>query len=281
MPEGDTIHRVAEVMRRTLGDDEIVAARARPGGAQLARVVGSRVKAVRTRGKHLLIDFDAGLTLHTHLQMHGSWHRYRPGERWRAPADDAVAVLETERAVAVCFGAPTVELVETRALGLHPVLAQLGPDLLDPEPDIEEAVRRMAGTDRTIAEAVLDQRLVAGIGNVYRSEILFIERLDPFAGAATLSTATLTRLLETSRDLLRANVGGGDRVTMPDASGALPDASAAGSQSRERWVYGRTGRPCRRCGTPVRSRRLGALARRLFWCPRCQARSTSEPAPAR
>ena len=196
MPEGDTIYRTADVMRRTLGMDEIVAARGRPGGAQLQRVVGSRVAAIRTRGKHLLIDFDDGLTLHTHLQMHGSWHRYRPGERWRAPADDAVAVLETVRAVAVCFEAPTVELVETTALPLHPVLAKLGPDLLDPEPDLAEAVRRLRGSQATVAEALLDQRLVAGIGNVYRSEVLFIERQDPFAAADAVSPSAVIGLLE-------------------------------------------------------------------------------------
>lgn len=271
MPEGDTLYRTAEVMRRTLGSDVIVAARGRPGGAQLERVVGARTLAVRTRGKHLLVDFDDGLTLHTHLQMNGSWHRYRPGERWRAPADDAVAVLETDKAVAVCFEAPTVELIETKALGLHPVLSQLGPDLLDAQPDLDEAARRVARAPVTIAEALLDQRLVAGIGNVYRSEVLFIERQDPFSRADALPTAAVDRLLTTSRDLLRANVGGGDRATMPDASGARPDASAAGSRSRSRWVYGRAGRPCRECGTPVRSRSIGKLPRRLYWCHACQA----------
>ncbi len=282
MPEGDTLYRTAEVMRRTLGADEIVAARGRAGGAQLERVVGAHVVAVRTRGKHLLVEFDDGLTLHTHLQMHGSWHRYRPGERWRAPADGAVAVLETSNAVAVCFEAPTVELIETKALPLHPVLSKLGPDLLDPEPDIAEAVRRLAGAQVTIGEALLDQRLLAGIGNVYRSEILFIERKDPFVAAAALTPETATQLLETGRDLLRANVDGGDRVTMPDASGARPDASDAGSKARARWVYGRAGRPCRACGTPVRSRSVGDLPRRLYWCPRCQApAATSEPASVR
>jgi endonuclease-8 len=151
MPEGDTLYRVADVMLRTLGDDRIVAARGRPGGAQLERVVGMRVSAVRTRGKHLLIDFDGGLTLHTHLQMFGSWHRYRPSERWRASPEDAVAVLETERAVVVCFSAPTVELIETKALPLHRVLAALGPDLLDPEPDLETVVRRLLAARLTVA----------------------------------------------------------------------------------------------------------------------------------
>jgi endonuclease-8 len=283
MPEGDTIHRIADVMRRTLGRDEIVAARARPGGAQLGRVVGARVSAVRTRGKHLLIEFDDGLTLHTHLQMNGSWHRYRPGEPWRAPAGDSVAVLETERAVAVCFDAPTVELIETKALVLHPVLSTLGPDLLDAEPDLDEAARRLLASRLTVAEALLDQRVVAGIGNVYRSEVLFITQQDPFARGCDLGAEQVKRLLHMSRDLLRANVGGGDRVTMPDASGARPDVSPAGSRSRGRWVYGRPNRPCRHCGDLVLTRSIGELRRRLYWCPRCQAPigPTSERSPAR
>jgi endonuclease-8 len=271
MPEGDTLYRVADVMRRTLGDGRIVAARGRPGGAQLKRVVGMRVSAVRTRGKHLLIDFDGGLTLHTHLQMFGSWHRYRPSERWRASPEDAVAVLETERAVVVCFSAPTVELIETKALPLHRVLAALGPDLLDPEPDLETAIRRLLAARLTVAEALLDQRVVAGIGNVYRSEVLFVERQDPFALAHRMRAVDARRLLVTSRELLVANVRGGRRITMPDASGARPDVSPHGSRSRERWVYGRGGRPCHRCGEPIRTRLLGELPRDLYWCPRCQS----------
>lgn len=271
MPEGDTIYRIAGVMRRSLRGELIVAARGRPGGAQLSRVVGSRVLAVSTRGKHLLVDFDDGLTLHTHLQMRGTWHRYRPGERWRAPADEAVAVLETPSAVAVCFGAPTVELLETRALALHPLLARLGPDLLDPGCELDEAVRRLRAASGTTAEALLDQWVVAGIGNVYRSEVLFIREEDPFRPAAALSEERALELLATAQDLLRANVRGGERVTMPDASGAPPHASAAGSRQRGRWVYRRAGRPCRRCGTAIRSQAIGSLSRRLYWCPGCQS----------
>ena len=258
MPEGDTIYRVADVMRRTLDTDRIVAARGRPGGAQLERVVGARVTGVRTRGKHLLIDFDDGLTLHTHLQMNGSWHRYRTGERWRAATDDVVAVLETERAVAVCFGASTVELVETRALPLHPVLAKLGPDLLDPEPDLDEAVRRLHASSLPIGEALLDQRLVAGIGNVYRNEVLAHCLVSPFVPASSLDRAQLGDLLAVATEMLRANLDGEIRATMP------------GERRGERWVYRRAGRPCRRCGAMIKTGRLGKLARAVYWCPSCQ-----------
>ena len=283
MPEGDTLYRIADVMRDTLAGDLVVAARGRPGGAQVQRVVGSRVTGVSTRGKHLLIDFDDGLTLHTHLHMTGSWHRYRSGERWRAPAAEAVAVIETERAVVVCFKAPTVELVETRALSLHPVLAALGPDLLGEPFELEEAVRRLRAAKGSVAEALLDQRVASGIGNEYRSELLFIERVDPFTTASALTSAASGQLLRLARELLLANVGGGHRVTMPDPSGARPSASSGGSRRRERWVYGRAGRPCRVCGDLVRSRTIGQLARRLYWCPACQGTraATGSSVPAR
>ena len=120
MPEGDTIHRSAAVLRAALVGDEVLAASTRPGGVQLGRVIGSRVAAVTTRGKHLLIGFEVGLTLHTHLGMKGAWHRYRRGERWRSGQDHAVAVIETERVVAVCFDAPVVELLDSRALANPP-----------------------------------------------------------------------------------------------------------------------------------------------------------------
>ncbi len=230
MPEGDTLFRTAAVLRRALAGEAIRAARGRPGGAQLERLVGARVTSVTARGKHLLIDLDDGLTLHSHLGMTGSWHRYARGEPWRRPASGLVALLETDRHVVVCFDAPVLELLEHRALELHPALAGLGPDLLGDEPDLDAAVARLLDARRarlSIGEALLDQTAVAGLGNVYRSEILFIERLDPFVpGRAMLPPDRLVRLLEGGRDLLRANTGGGDRVTMPDALGARPEAPA-------------------------------------------------------
>ncbi len=279
MPEGDTIYRIADVMRRTMRHDEIVAARGRPGGVQLERVVGSHVERVSPRGKHLLVDFSNGLTLHTHLQMHGTWHRYRPGERWRGDAVDAVAVIETASAVVVCFDAPTVELLKTQALPLHPRLAQLGPDLLDPAADLDEAsarIRSHPSAMSSIAEALLDQRLLAGIGNVFRSEVLFIVGVDPYLPVGELADATLEELLRTARGLLAANLGGGERVTMPDALGAPPGTTSLPRRDGGLWVYGRVGRPCRRCGSVIRARPIGSPPRRLFWCPRCQAASARQ-----
>jgi endonuclease-8 len=274
VPEGDTLRRTADVIGRALVGGEVVAARARPGGAQLARVVGSRIETVRSQGKHLLIDLDCGLTLHTHLGMTGSWHRYRPGERWRRPPDDAVAVIETSSSVAVCFEAPVVELLDSRAVAFHPMLASLGPDLLAEPPDIASAVARLQAPERdsqSIAEALLDQRAVAGLGNVYRCEILFLERIDPFAPVGSLSAETLERLLRAGVRLLRANAAGGPRTTRPRPGGGGPGSMPDGRGERL-WVYRRAGRPCLRCGTLIRSTTLGMQPRRLYWCPGCQHR---------
>jgi endonuclease-8 len=269
MPEGDTLARTAAGLRPYLVRRVVTSSRTGGPGPlpQVARLVGARIDAVDSVGKHLLIRFAGGLELRTHLGMHGSWHRYRPGERWRRPAARARLVLEVPGAVAVCFDAPTVDLFEQRAEALHPALGRLGPDLLDPAFDADEARRRLRASSRvelTIAEALLDQRALAGIGNVIKNETLFIEWVDPFAPAGDLDDATLERLVHTARRLLIANAApahGPERVTTGR------DRRAVGPL----WVYRRAGRPCRRCGTLIRSRRHGDLPRITFWCPRCQA----------
>ncbi len=293
MPEGDTLRRTAEVLRAVLAGQEVRAARGRPGGPRLELLVGRTVERVEARGKHHLIELSGGVTLHTHLGMHGSWHRYRPGEPWRLSARDAVVVLATPGAEAVCFAAPTVELVETRALAIHPVLSRLGPDLLDPGPDLDQVLRRQRAPERAavpVGDVLLDQLAQAGIGNVYRSEVCFVERVDPFAAVSTLDDDTLRRLAGTARRLLAANTGGPFRTTTGEGwggesgvsggyggsggsggSGVLPASFVAPRPRGERlWVYGRAGRPCRRCGALIRSRATGALARRVYWCPACQ-----------
>lgn len=258
MPEGDTLHRTASGLAPHLVGRTVTAARVRAGGPQVQRVVGATISSVEAVGKNLLIRFDNGLELRTHLRMNGSWHRYRPGERWRRPAARARLVIEVPGAVAVCFEAPVIELFETRAEAIHPTLARLGPDLLDDDwgpAHAEEAHRRLrdpARAARTISAALLDQRALAGIGNIWRNETLFVERVDPFAPVATLDEATLDRLVATARRLLRASAG----VTR----GRAPMA-----------VYGRAGRPCRRCGTLIQTRALaGELPRTTYWCPSCQ-----------
>jgi endonuclease-8 len=232
---------------------------------QVARIVGSTIETVDARGKNLLIRFDNGLELRTHLQMRGAWHRYRPGERWRRPPARARLVLEVPGSVAVCFDAPVVELFEQRAQAVHPALGRLGPDLLDPSFERAEALRRLrdpSRADLAIAEALTDQRAVAGIGNVHKNETLFAERVSPFAKVAELDDETLSRLVETARQRLIA----GARPSTPLDRGPA-------------WVYRRAGRPCRRCGTIIRSVAQGRdLPRTTYWCPTCQAEPGPPPA---
>ena len=279
MPEGDTLFRTAAGLRPHLLGRTVTMARARVPGPQVERIIGATIVAVDAVGKNLLVRFGNGLELRTHLRMHGSWHRYRPGEPWRRPAARAALVLEVPGAIAVCFDAPLVELLETRAEGLHPPLAGLGPDATGDAFDRDEARRRLRDpgrAGRTIAEALLDQRALAGVGNVYKSEVLFIERVDPFSAVAAVEDATLARLVDRARTLLLANRGSAARVTTGLAGGgaatavnAGPGARAPGPGSRL-WVYRRAGRPCRRCGTLVVARRHGDLPRTTYWCPRCQ-----------
>jgi endonuclease-8 len=196
--------------------------------------------------------------------MGGAWHRYRPGEPWRRPAWQARVVLSVPEHVVVCFNAPTVELLPDRAVALHPSLAGLGPDLLDAGFDADEAVRRLRRRpELEIADALLDQTALAGIGNVFKSEILFIERINPWTPVGSVDDDALRRVVETAVRLLRENVRPGrfQRVT----TGHDPAGHGAAL-----WVYGRAQRPCRRCGTPIRSRRQGQLSRLTYWCPGCQ-----------
>jgi endonuclease-8 len=265
MPEGDTIFRTAVVLRSVLvgGTIRAATAQAQPGMRRvpdLDRLVGAAITSVDSRGKQLVIGFDSGLILRTHMRMSGSWHRYRPGERWRLPKIQASVILETADAVAVCFNAPTVELLKDRELARHPTLAALGPDLLAKDFDADAALERLRERSSIeLGEALLDQRAVAGIGNVYKSEVCFIERVSPWRPIGELDDGSLARVVATSRRLLRANAAGGARMTTEGARGA-----------GRLWVYGRAGRPCRRCGRLIRARRQGELPRTTYWCPGCQ-----------
>jgi endonuclease VIII len=282
MPEGDTLARIAVALRPYLAGRVVKAARARLPGPQISRVVGQKIDAVDAAGKNLLIKFDGGLELRTHLGLHGSWHRYRPGETWRRPPSRAALVLEVPGAVAVCFDAPVVELFERRAEIVHPTISMLGPDLLAPEFDQAEAVRRLRDKSRAetaIGEAVLDQRAVAGIGNVYKSEVLFMEKVDPFAPVGSFDEATLERVLTTSRELLQAN----SRSDAPAGRTTTVDPKTGKKLAPSRlWVYDRAGRPCHRCGTIIEAAQQGAeLPRTTYWCPTCQASAETAAAGAR
>lgn len=268
MPEGDTIFRTAVVLRAALVGRRVSAARAQPRPGlrrvpDLSVLIGAAVENVEARGKHLLIGFSNGLTLRSHLRMRGSWHRYRPGEPWKRPVHQASAVLETAESVAVAFDTPVVELLTDAGLRRSSSLRELGPDLLGRSFDEGEALHRLRERDNEeLGNALLDQRAVAGIGNVYKSEVAFLRALDPWAAIRTLDDDELLGALRAARRLLRANTRGGARVT-----------TGSGTRGEGLWVYGRAGRPCRRCGTPIRQGRQGELARLTYWCPRCQRSS--------
>jgi endonuclease-8 len=271
MPEGDTLARIAAGLRPHLAGRSVTAARARVPGPRVDRIVGSTITEVLAAGKNLLIRFDNGLELRTHLRMRGTWHRYRPGEPWRRAPGRAVLVLEVPGAVAVCFDAPVVELFEIRAEAIHPSLGRQGPDLLGPAFDAAEALRRLRDSSRAAMEigpALLDQRALAGIGNVVKNETLFLERVDPFAHVTDLDAATLDRLIATARRILvesSVRSRGPERVTTLDPATRRPLAPGP------LWVYRRAGRPCRRCGTRIRSGQQGTdLPRTTYWCPACQ-----------
>jgi endonuclease VIII len=284
MPEGDTLARIAVALRPYLAGRVVTGARARLPGPQISRIVGQKIDAVDAAGKNLLIKFDGGLELRTHLGLHGSWHRYRPGESWRRPPSRAALVIEVPGAVAVCFDAPVVELFERRAEVVHPTISMLGPDLLDDDFDQPEAVRRLRDKSRAeteIGEAILDQRAVAGVGNVYKSEVLFIERVNPFEKVGALDTETVERILTTARALLQANA----RSDAPAGRSTTVDPKTGKKLAPSRlWVYDRAGRPCHRCGTLIRSDSQGAeLPRVTYWCAsvECQAPAAEKKAAAK
>jgi endonuclease-8 len=264
VPEGDTIFQTAVALRPLLVGREVLAAQARTPGPAIHRIVGSHVTSVEPFGKHMVIRFDNGLALHTHLRMAGTWHRYAPGERWKLPAWQARVVLEVPEHVVVCFNAPVAELMDDRAVERYPALISLGPDLARSDFDSAEALRRLRDrADLEIAEALLDQRVMAGVGNVFKSEVLFIEGVYPWTRVSALDDAVLQRLVATAHRLLLLNVAPGAGPHRVTTQG---DPAARGSL----WIYGRAGRACTRCGTPIRTRRQGALNRPTYWCPTCQ-----------
>jgi endonuclease VIII len=259
VPEGDTIHRAAGALRAALLDvvvTDFVAPRA--VGTAARPEPGERIVAVEARGKHLLIRFDGGTTLHTHMRMTGSWRIRRPEER-RPGGRTTVAVIRTERATAECVAAPVVELLDDPALRRHPVLSTLGPDLCVDGVDLDEAMRRLERLDpgTEVGVALLEQRVAAGIGNVYKSETAFACGVDPFAPLADLDRDARLRLWRTASELLRRNLGPAPRRTTPHGVA----------------VYDRAGRPCRVCGTAIAVRRQGEAARSTWWCPGCQPRA--------
>jgi endonuclease-8 len=230
------------------------------------------VERVEARGKHLLIWFSGDLILRTHMRMNGSWHIYRPGERWMRPHSDMRIVLETSDMHAVAFSVPVAEFETTATLARAPVVRDLGPDLLSDEFSAADAVDRIVErADVDIADALLDQSAIAGIGNIYKSEVLFAGRINPFRKVAELSRQDVGRLVLIAETFLRANVAEAARGGIATYSG-LRRTTGRSHPGARLWVYGRGGKPCRRCGTRVSRAKQGPHARSTYWCERCQPR---------
>ncbi|MDR4533915.1 DNA-formamidopyrimidine glycosylase family protein [Glutamicibacter sp. PS] len=265
MPEGDSVYRATARLHEALAGNRLRATSFRVPQLATTDLAGYTVHEVVPRGKHLLIRMlpdggGPGLSLHSHLLMEGRWDLYRPGEHWRKPAHTARVVLETQRTQAVGFDIVQVRLLPTA--DESEVVGHLGPDLLDPAFDAQRALENLLGTgQRPIGTALLDQRLLAGIGNIYRCETLFLARTHPLCPAAHVGN--LPGMVEIARKLLQVNKDRGRRVTTGLARTREPY-----------WVYGRAGRPCLRCGTPIEALTVGdeqsAQERTCYLCPRCQ-----------
>jgi endonuclease-8 len=269
VPEGDTVYRAARALDRALAGQVLTGTDFRVPQLATVDLAGGTVLRTLSRGKHLLTRIDAGVdtggrswTLHTHLKMEGSWHVYQPGQKWRRPVPDARLVLSTAERVAVGFSLGLVELVPRQHE--HDLVGHLGPDLLGPDWDEEEALRRLLATpDRSVHASLLDQTCLAGIGNMYAAELCFTSGLHPRLPIGRVGDPT--RLVRRAKQMLEVNKERAVQSTTGDL------------RERERtWVYRRDERPCRRCGTPIEVAMLGPAGheRATYWCPSCQ------PAPA-
>jgi endonuclease-8 len=285
MPEGDTIYRAARTLHRALAGHTVTRfSSVYPALTRIdedAPIAGRAIASVEALGKHLLMHIGApaaggggALTLRTHMRMSGSWHIYRPGEPWQLPSRNARIVIETASFVAVAFNVQVAEFLDARQIARQDDLRKIGPDLLGVSFDEDEAVRRLqARGGEGIAESLLNQRVVAGIGNVYKSEVLFLERVHPETPANTVSEDTVRALLRTARRLLQANVA--DAPSEIVTYRGLRRTTGRTDPAERLWVYGRSGDPCRRCGTRISYKKTGPNARGTYWCATCQPSSGS------
>jgi formamidopyrimidine-DNA glycosylase len=259
MPEGDTVWLAARRLDDALSGSVLTRSDFRVPQLATTDLSGRRVTQVVSRGKHLLTRIEDDLTLHTHLRMDGAWHLYRPGARWRGGPDWQVRLLlETADWQAVGYRLPVVELLaradEDRVVG------HLGPDILGPDWDRDEAVRRLAARpERELGQALLDQRNLAGVGNLFKAETCFVVGLSPWTPVGEVPD--LGRVVDVAARLMQVNKGSSAQVTTGDHR-----------RGRQHWVFERGGRPCRRCRTPIATAEQGdpPYQRLTYWCPRCQ-----------
>jgi endonuclease-8 len=274
MPEGDTIFRSARALHQALAGRTINLFET--AYAPLASVndqnpvAGRTVEQVESRGKWLLIHFSGDLILTTHMLMSGSWHIYRVGERWKRTRSHMRIVLGTAEMVAVAFDVPVARFHNARTLERFAGVAGLGPDLLGKQFATDEAAAKLREHgDEEVGNVLLNQRVMAGIGNAFKSEICFACGVHPFRKIATLSAQEIDCLIATGRRFLAANVADGAQDGIVTYTGGRRTTGSSNPASRL-WVYRRAGEACRRCGTTIVTHKQGTGARSTFWCPDCQ-----------
>lgn len=274
MPEGDTIFRAARTLNRALSGQTV--AKFDTELPQLARVdfvspiAGRKVESVASSGKWIKMSFSGDLILLTHMLISGSWHIYRPGEVWQRHRQQMRVAIYTEKFVAVAFLVPIAEFHTADTLRRHRSVTKLGPDILSLEFDEEDAAARIAAhPELEVGVALLSQSIVAGLGNVFKSEVSFASGVNPFRLVGSLRSEELRALVSNARKFMLANVADGSGGQIVTYTGFRRTTGRA-DQSERLWVYRRRGEPCRRCGTGIQSLKQGLDARVTFWCPQCQ-----------
>ncbi|QNE74591.1 DNA glycosylase [Streptomyces finlayi] len=272
MPEGDTVLQTATRLHTALAGQVLTHSDLRVPRLATVDLTGREVLDVTARGKHLLTRIEGGLTLHSHLRMDGAWRVYAAGERWRGgPAHQIRAVLGNGTHTAVGYRLPVLDLLRTR--DEEKIVGHLGPDLLGPGWDADTALRNLlADPDRPLGQALLDQRNLAGIGNVFMCELCFMARVTPWLPVGRLPATTATRLVSTAKQLLEANRDRPTRTTTGPTPAVAAHAPTRARPQEHLYVYGRERRSCLRCGTPIR--KVTEADRPTYWCPRCQVGPT-------
>ncbi|HEY1767305.1 MAG TPA: DNA-formamidopyrimidine glycosylase family protein [Terracidiphilus sp.] len=275
MPEGDTIFRTARTLGRALAGKPLTGFRSTY--PRLTRfhddtpLTGQLIDRVESRGKWLLIHFSGGATLATHMLMNGSWHIYRHGQSWQQPRFNMRIVLENNDYIAVGFKVPVAEMHTAQSLARDSRIPGSVIDVLSTEFDPEEAERRLlAHSVEETGDVLLHQDVLAGVGNVFKSEVCFITGIHPFSKVAALAPNQAKTLVLTARRLVAANVLEDSSNVIVTYGGRQRRTTHSSDPSESLWVYGRHGQPCRRCGEPIRRRLQGPDARVTFWCATCQ-----------
>jgi len=274
MPEGDTIFRAARTLQRALAGK--VVTKFETQLPQLARVdydsplAGRVVEAVESSGKWMSMRFSGDLTLLTHMLMSGSWHIYRPGEPWKSPWQQMRIAVHTGDFVAVAFRVQVAEFHTADTLRRHPSLRRLGPDVLAAEFNEQQAAERLRRRpELETGVALLSQSIVAGVGNVFKSEVCFASGVNPFRKVASLDDQEVAALIANARKFMTSNVADSAGDSIVTYIG-MRRTTGRSDPAERLWVYKRASEPCRKCGTEVLSRKQGLDARITFWCPRCQ-----------